>query len=87
MTHCLQLNGTLLQLNMSFRATLTHHQEKHEAMMMISPSFIHAHALVVLRELCLVVFGSGRGGCVGAYLDFRAVRMFKINPEEPFKHR
>lgn len=87
MTHCLQLNGTLLQLNMSFRATLTHHQENHEAMMMISPSFIHAHALVVLRELCLVVFGSGRGGCVGAYLDFRAVRMFKINPEEPFKHR
>lgn len=41
-------------------------------MMMISPSFIHAHAhaVAVLRELCLVVFGSGRGGCVGAYLGF-----------------
>lgn len=53
---------------MSFRANLKHHQE-HREVMMISTSFIHAQAVVVLGELCLVVFGSGRGGCVGAYLD------------------
>ncbi len=54
-------------------------------MMMISPSFIHAQAVLVLGELCLVVFGSGWGGCVGAYLDFLAVRMFEIVPSEPLK--